>query len=47
MSTPALIMMLSANGIVIAVTAYFFYKVLTTAPPDAVDEDDANFPRGG
>jgi hypothetical protein len=47
MTTSALIMMLVANGIVIGVTVYFFLKVLRTAPPDSVDEDDANFPRGG
>ncbi len=47
MTTSALITMLAANGIVISVTVYFFLKVLRTTPPDSVDEDDANFPRGG
>lgn len=40
-------MMVIANAIVIGVTAYFFFKVLRTAPPDHVDEDEANYPRGG
>lgn len=47
MNTTALIMMLLANGIVIAVTGYFFMRVLRTAPPDHVDEDTADYPRGG
>ncbi len=47
MNTSALIMMIIANGIVIGVTAYFFFKVLRTTPPDHVDEDEANYPRGG
>jgi hypothetical protein len=47
MNTDAFIMMALANGIVIAVTLYFFVRVLRTAPPDHVDEDEANFPRGG
>jgi len=47
MNTSALILMVFANLLVIGVTGYFFWRVLTTAPPDSVDEDDANFPRGG
>lgn len=47
MNTSALIMMLSANLVVISILAYFFIRVLRTAPPDAVDEDTANYPRGG
>lgn len=47
MNTDAIIMMVLANGIVIAVTLYFFVRVLRTAPPDHVDEDEANYPRGG
>lgn len=47
MNTSALIIMLLANGIVIGFTVYFFIRVLRTAPPDAVDEDKANYPRGG
>lgn len=46
MTTSALIMFLAANGIVIAVTVYFFLKVLRTAPPDE-PEEDGNYPRGG
>ncbi|MFN0013700.1 MAG: hypothetical protein ACKVU2_04055 [Saprospiraceae bacterium] len=46
MTTSALIMFLAANGIVIAVAAYFFIKVLRTAPPDESENND-NFPRGG
>lgn len=40
-------MMILANGIVFAITASFFLRILRTAPPDAVDEDEANYPRGG
>jgi hypothetical protein len=47
MTTSALIMMLAANGVVIAVAGYFFIRVLRSGPPDPVDEDDINFPRGG
>jgi len=47
MNNSALTMMLLADGIVIAVTLYFFMRVLRTAPPDHVDEDEANYPRGG
>ncbi len=47
MNTSALIMMLLANGIVISIAASFFIRILRTAPPDAVDEDEANYPRGG
>lgn len=47
MSTTALIMMATANIVVISICGYFFYKVLRTAPPDAVEEDTASFPRGG
>jgi hypothetical protein len=47
MKTAALITMLLANGIVIAMAGYFFWRVLRSGPPDDVDEDKANFPRGG
>ena len=47
MKSQALITMLITNLIVAGFTVYFFWKVLTTAPPDSVDEDDANYPRGG
>jgi hypothetical protein len=47
MNTDAIIMMVLSNGIVIAVTLYFFMRVLRTAPPDHVEEDEANYPRGG
>lgn len=40
-------MMLLANIMVIAITGYFFMRVLRSGPPDHVDEDEANFPRGG
>ena len=43
MKTEAIIVMVSAQGIVIAITAYFFYKVLTTKPkqePDSYSEND-------
>ena len=43
MKTEALIMLLSAQGVVIAFTGYFFYKVLTTPPraePDSYSEND-------
>jgi hypothetical protein len=48
MTTSALIMMLLVNGIVIGITAYFFLRILRSDPgPDSVDEDVANYPRGG
>ncbi|MCB0529931.1 MAG: hypothetical protein KDC61_10060 [Saprospiraceae bacterium] len=47
MNSSALITMVLANGVVLSITGYFFFKVLTTAPPDSVDEDQANYPRGG
>jgi hypothetical protein len=46
MDTSALIMMLLTNAVVIAVSGYFFYKVYKSPLKD-VDEDEANFPRGG
>ncbi len=39
MNTSALIMYLVANITVIAITGYFFYKVLTTPPSEPQDED--------
>ncbi len=47
MKTAALITMLLANGVVIAMAGYFFWRVLRSGPPDEVDEEKANFPRGG
>ena len=47
MTTAAIIMMVGANAIVIGITAYFFIRILRTDPPDSVDEDVANYPRGG
>ncbi|MBK8556424.1 MAG: hypothetical protein IPL65_11940 [Lewinellaceae bacterium] len=47
MNTSALIMMLLANGIAIGMLTYFFVRILRTQPPDSVDEDQANYPRGG
>jgi hypothetical protein len=47
MQSSALFMMLLANIVVIAITGYFFMRVLRSGPPDHVDEDEANFPRGG
>ena len=47
MNTSAFILMLIANLLILGVTGYFFWRVLTTAPPDHVDEDEANYPRGG
>jgi hypothetical protein len=35
MNTSALIMMVLANGIVIGITAYFFFRVLRATPPDS------------
>ena len=43
MNTEALIMMIAAEGIITAVTLYFFWKVLTTPPksePDSYSEND-------
>ncbi len=43
MKTEAIITMVLAQGIVIAITAYFFYRVLTTKPkqePDSYSEND-------
>lgn len=43
MNTSALITMILAQGIIISLTAYFFYKVLTTPPkdePDSYSEND-------
>lgn len=47
MNKSALIMMLLANIVVISITASFFRRIMRTAPPDSVDEDEANYPRGG
>ncbi len=43
MKTEAIITMVLAQGIVIAITAYFFYRVLTTKPkqePDSYSENN-------
>ena len=43
MNSAALITMVLAQGIVIVLTLYFFYKVLTTPPvqePDSFEEND-------
>lgn len=41
-------MMVASNLLITGVTGYYFYRVFTTStPPDSVDEDDANYPRGG
>ncbi|QYJ68893.1 hypothetical protein [Flavobacterium litorale] len=43
MKTEALITMVLAQGFVIAMAGYFFYKVLTTKPkqePDSYSEND-------
>lgn len=43
MNSTALITMLLAQGTVISLAAYFFYKVLTTPPkqePDSFTEND-------
>ena len=43
MKTEALIMLIGAQGVVIAFMSYFFYKVLTTPPnpePDSYSEND-------
>ncbi len=47
MKTSALITMLLANGLVIVMASYFFWRVLRSGPPDEVEEEKANFPRGG
>lgn len=39
--------MVGANLLIAGVTGYFFWRILTSGPPDAADEQDANFPRGG
>ena len=44
MNSAALITMILAQGIVIVLTLYFFYKVLTTPPvqePDSFLDNDA------
>lgn len=43
MNTSALITMILAQGIIISLAAYFFYKVLTIPPkdePDSYSEND-------
>ncbi len=43
MNTSALITMILAQGTIISLTAYFFYKVLTMPPkdePDSYSEND-------
>ncbi|MDP2089923.1 MAG: hypothetical protein Q8J84_11045 [Flavobacteriaceae bacterium] len=43
MNTTALIMMVATQGIVMAITGYFFYLVLTSPKkpePDSYDEND-------
>jgi len=43
MNTEALIMMITAEGIIASVTIYFFYKVLTAPKkpePDSYSEND-------
>jgi hypothetical protein len=43
MNTDALITMVITQGLVISITAYFFYKVLTIPPnqePDSYSEND-------
>ncbi len=48
MHTPALITMLLSNLLITGITLYFFWRVLTTNTlPDSVDEDTADYPRGG
>ncbi|MBK8556422.1 MAG: hypothetical protein IPL65_11930 [Lewinellaceae bacterium] len=47
MNTSALIMMLVANGVVIGISVYYFVRILRMGPTDHVDEDEANYPRGG
>ena len=48
MNTEALITMVLTQGIVIGLTGYFFYRVLTTKPktePDSFTENDAEIER--
>ena len=43
MNTSALVLMLSAVGIVTVITAYFFFRVLTAKPrpePDSYSDND-------
>ena len=43
MKTEAIITMVTAQGIVVIMAVYFFYKVLTTKPkeePDSFSEND-------
>lgn len=43
MNTSALLTMIITQGLVIIITGYFFYKVLTTPPkqePDSYSEND-------
>lgn len=43
MNTSALIMMVSVESVVLILTVWFFYKVLTTKPkpePDSYSEND-------
>lgn len=43
MKTEALLMLIGAQGVVIAFMSYFFYKVLTIPPkaePDSYSEND-------
>lgn len=43
MNNSALIIMIATQGIVIAITVYFFYKILTIPPkpePDSFSEND-------
>lgn len=40
METLPLVMMLASQGVVTAITAYFFIKVLKTPPPRPEDETD-------
>jgi hypothetical protein len=42
MNTTALITMILAQGTVISITAYFFYKVLTTPPRPEEDSYSDN-----
>jgi len=47
MNTSALVMMVTVESIVVVLTAWFFYKVLTAKPkpePDSYSEND-NDPR--
>lgn len=40
-------MMALSNLLITGATLYYFWRVLTISPPDSVDEEDANYPRGG